>query len=408
MTIIDGTKQAFDTYLKLDRERNTPLRAQLEELIAEISTAADDIAHRGGSVGGRRHDPVEPRRPRRRHFRDRGAARLRRLLDAHIPPPRRRQQGCRRARGGDDSTMPRNVRPRSKRPREEKADAARKVAMRKLADDFESAVGKIVDTVSTTSMELEVRGQLHEQDRGDDPAALRRGGVGVRGVLDQCPIGRRRDRRDGGLGQRDQPTGAGIEPHRRPRRSGRREKTDDRISELSQAAGRIGDVIKLITAIAEQTNLLALNATIEAARAGAAGKGFAVVAQEVKQLASQTAKATDEIRGQIAGMQTATQESVTAIKEIGETIDAHLADRHHGRDRGRGARRLDPGDRPQRPAGRPGHRPGHRQHHRGHPRRERDRLGRRHRCSAPPSRWPNESNQLKMEVAKFLATVRAA
>jgi len=102
-------------------------------------------------------------------------------------------------------------------------------------------------------------------------------------------------------------------------------KTDDRITELSQAASRIGDVVNLITSIAEQTNLLALNATIEAARAGEAGRGFAVVAQEVKQLASQTAKATSEIGDQISGMQTATQDSVVAIKEIGGTI-AHISE----------------------------------------------------------------------------------
>jgi methyl-accepting chemotaxis protein len=97
--------------------------------------------------------------------------------------------------------------------------------------------------------------------------------------------------------------------------------TDQRITELSEAATRIGDVVKLITSIAEQTNLLALNATIEAARAGDAGRGFAVVAQEVKSLASQTAKATDEIGSHIANMQLATQESVGAIKAIGQTIE---------------------------------------------------------------------------------------
>ena len=98
------------------------------------------------------------------------------------------------------------------------------------------------------------------------------------------------------------------------------EATDERIGKLSRAAQRIGDVVKLITAIAEQTNLLALNATIEAARAGEAGRGFAVVASEVKSLASQTAKATDEISSHIAGMQQATEDSVTAIKAIGSTI----------------------------------------------------------------------------------------
>src|SRR5205823_4258541 len=85
--------------------------------------------------------------------------------------------------------------------------------------------------------------------------------------------------------------------------------TDTRINELSKAAGRIGDVVKLITAVAEQTNLLALNATIEAARAGEAGRGFAVVATEVKALAAQTATATEEIGRQVKGMQAATRES---------------------------------------------------------------------------------------------------
>ncbi|OQW55537.1 MAG: chemotaxis protein [Proteobacteria bacterium SG_bin9] len=98
------------------------------------------------------------------------------------------------------------------------------------------------------------------------------------------------------------------------------ENTDANIAQLSQSAIRIGDVIKLINAIAEQTNLLALNATIEAARAGEAGRGFAVVASEVKALASQTAKATEEIGTQIVGMQNATDASVAAIKDIGATI----------------------------------------------------------------------------------------
>ncbi|NGX97822.1 MAG: methyl-accepting chemotaxis protein [Candidatus Afipia apatlaquensis] len=97
--------------------------------------------------------------------------------------------------------------------------------------------------------------------------------------------------------------------------------TDARMADLSMAGDRIGDVVKLITSIAEQTNLLALNATIEAARAGEAGRGFAVVAQEVKNLAGQTAKATDEISSHIVNMQSATRESVAAIKAIGQTIE---------------------------------------------------------------------------------------
>src|SRR6202030_898277 len=97
---------------------------------------------------------------------------------------------------------------------------------------------------------------------------------------------------------------------------GQARSTTERVSELSKAASRIGDVVELINTIAGQTNLLALNATIEAARAGEAGRGFAVVASEVKALAEQTAKATGEIGQQINGIQAATQDSVNAIKDI--------------------------------------------------------------------------------------------
>ncbi len=96
--------------------------------------------------------------------------------------------------------------------------------------------------------------------------------------------------------------------------------TDDTVRGLAESAARIGEVVKLISDIAGQTNLLALNATIEAARAGDAGKGFAVVASEVKSLATQTAKATEEIASQISAVRSVTEAAVTAIKQIGTTI----------------------------------------------------------------------------------------
>src|SRR5205823_9669857 len=97
-------------------------------------------------------------------------------------------------------------------------------------------------------------------------------------------------------------------------------RTDGTVQGLAETAGRIGEVVKLISDIAGQTNLLALNATIEAARAGDAGKGFAVVASEVKSLANQTAKATEEISSQITSIQAATGGAVKAIEGIGKTI----------------------------------------------------------------------------------------
>jgi len=99
------------------------------------------------------------------------------------------------------------------------------------------------------------------------------------------------------------------------------ERTNEIMAELDQSSDQIGAVIKMISSIAQQTNLLALNATIEAARAGEAGKGFAVVANEVKELAKQTAKATDDIASQVSSVQDSTKNSVTAISEISQIID---------------------------------------------------------------------------------------
>jgi methyl-accepting chemotaxis protein len=201
----------------------------------------------------------------------------------------------------------------------EREEATRKATMHKLATEFEAAVGTIIDTVSSASTELEAAAgtltktaDTTQQLSGMVAAASEEASSNVQSVASAT----------------EEMTSSVSEISRQVQESSniareavkQADKTDARIGELSKAAGRIGDVIKLITAIAEQTNLLALNATIEAARAGEAGKGFAVVAQEVKALAAQTAKATDEIGTQIAGMQTATQESVAAIKEIGGTI----------------------------------------------------------------------------------------
>jgi methyl-accepting chemotaxis protein len=205
------------------------------------------------------------------------------------------------------------------RETERRAAAECKAGMHKLADEFQAAVGGIIDTVSTASSGMEAAAntlsKTAEQTQelsGAVAAASEQASANVQSVAYAT----------------EEMSSSVSEISRQVHESSRiaaeavkqAEKTDARINELSRAAGRIGDVVKLITAIAEQTNLLALNATIEAARAGEAGRGFAVVASEVKQLASQTAKATEEISAQIAGMQTATQDSVAAIKEIGGTI----------------------------------------------------------------------------------------
>ncbi|MDB5580687.1 MAG: putative methyl-accepting chemotaxis protein, partial [Bradyrhizobium sp.] len=218
------------------------------------------------------------------------------------------------------SNMLESNRLRAERTEAEKhARAQRRTEMRKLADEFEAAVGEIVETVSSASTELEASASSltrtadeTQQLSGRVEAASEEASSNVRSVAAAT----------------EEMSASIAEISRQVQESNKiageavnqAEVTDARINELSKAALRIGDVVDLITSIAEQTNLLALNATIEAARAGEAGRGFAVVAQEVKALAAQTASATNEISSQIAGMQVATQESVVAIKQIGTTI----------------------------------------------------------------------------------------
>ena len=203
---------------------------------------------------------------------------------------------------------------------EERLAAERRDSMRKLADDFEAAVGGIVNSVSSASTELEAASATlaktaeNTQALAGSVAAASEQATG--NVHSVASATEELTSSVSAIGQQvQQSTTITQEAVHQA------EATDQRIAELSQAAARIGDVVKLITAIAEQTNLLALNATIEAARAGEAGKGFAVVAQEVKALAGQTAKATSEISTQISEMQSATQASVAAIKQIGGTIE---------------------------------------------------------------------------------------
>ena len=196
----------------------------------------------------------------------------------------------------------------------------RKAEMVKLANDFEGAVGEIVETVSSASSELEASaGTLTSTaERAQElttmvAAASEEASTNVQSVASAT----------------EEMASSITEISRQVQESarmateavGQARATNGRVSELSKAASRIGDVVELINTIAEQTNLLALNATIEAARAGDAGRGFAVVASEVKALAEQTSKATGEIGQQITGIQAATQDSVNAIKEISGTIE---------------------------------------------------------------------------------------
>jgi methyl-accepting chemotaxis protein len=204
------------------------------------------------------------------------------------------------------------------------ADAEAKIERGRRVDgitrNFENVIGEIVQTVSSASTQLEASaGTLSATAERSQALTTTVASASEEASTNVQSVASATEELSTSVGE----IGRQVQESARMATDavGQARVTNDRVSQLSKAASRIGDVVELINTIAGQTNLLALNATIEAARAGDAGRGFAVVASEVKALAEQTAKATGEISQQIAGIQGATQESVNAIKEISGTIE---------------------------------------------------------------------------------------
>ncbi|MFC0407782.1 methyl-accepting chemotaxis protein [Roseomonas elaeocarpi] len=190
----------------------------------------------------------------------------------------------------------------------------------RLADTFEAEVGQLVEGVADRAMELRrAAGEVSTAAAGSGQQARQVAQVSQQASADVQAVAAAAEEMAVSVAEITERVSEAAAVAGRAVQEV--QSTDATVRSLSESASRIGDVVRMISDIAGQTNLLALNATIEAARAGEAGKGFAVVASEVKSLASQTARATEEIAAQIQQMQGATAAAVTAIHGIGATVE---------------------------------------------------------------------------------------
>ncbi len=205
------------------------------------------------------------------------------------------------------------------RDQEKRAEQEKREAMKALADDFQSRVLGIVQAVSSSSTQMQSTSEsmTHLAQDSSRKAALV-ASASEQATANVHAVASSADELSASVSEINRQVGQSTEIATRA--NGEAEHTNQTVQSLANSAQKIGEVVNLISDIAEQTNLLALNATIEAARAGEAGKGFAVVAAEVKNLANQTAQATEEIAAQINEMQSVTDDAVSAIAGIGGTI----------------------------------------------------------------------------------------
>ena len=202
----------------------------------------------------------------------------------------------------------------------ERNEAERKEAMNRLADQFRDSVGKVAASVADTAQVMtDSTGRMAGATANADSKSAAVAAAAEESAVNVQTVASAAEELSSSIQEISRQVGISTGIASGAMADVRR--TTEMVQGLTSAADKIGDVVNLITDIAEQTNLLALNATIEAARAGDAGKGFAVVASEVKNLASQTGRATEQISRQIADIQQATKQSAEAISGISETIE---------------------------------------------------------------------------------------